>query len=367
MRILHSHVVAEFLGPFFSCVFGLLMLFIVGRGLIQMADFIFNKSVDAVLVVQLLLYSLPFMLIFIIPMSVLVATLMMFRRLSTDNEIIALRASGVGIGNIAKPLFAVGLVLSLCTLILSDRIASESHYNYRLLLARIGLENPAAALEEGTFIKKFKNFVIFIYEIDRNRLKGIRIYQPQEGRAARTIVAQKGELISIPERGIIKLKLVHGTSDEPDPKDPTKLYKLNFKTYDLPLNITDLKESDKQPGKKPKDMTIHELQDEIERLGQDGIKATYALSTEIHNKIAMAFSCLTFLLIGIPLGVTTRRSDRSMSFGIGLVVLTIYWTLLIGGKALAQKGLVPPLLSLEFSNLVLGAFGFFLFRRLVKN
>ena len=366
MRILHHHLVKEFLGPFFFCVFGFLMLFVLGRGLIQMADFIFNKSVDALLVLQLLLYSLPFMLIFIIPMSVLIATLLMFRKLSTDNEILAMRATGMALSRMTAPLFAVVTILALCTLILSDRVASESHYNYRLLLTKIGLENPAAALEEGTFIKKFKRFVIFIYEIDKNKLKGIRIYQPQEGRAARTIIAQKGELISIPERGIIKLKLVHGTSDEPDPKDPTKLYKLNFKTYDLPLNIADLKESDKQPGKKPKDMTLRELRDEIERLGQEGIKATYSLSTEIHNKIAMALSCLTFLLIGIPLGVTTRRSDRSMSFGLGLVVLTAYWTLLIGGKALAQKGLAPPLLSMEFSNVALGCIGLWLFSRMAR-
>ena len=345
---------------------GFLMLFILGRGLIQMADFIFNKSVDVILVMKLLLYSLPFMLIFIIPMSVLIASLLMFRRLSTDNEILAIRASGISLGKVTAPLFALVFILSLLTLILSDKLASQTHYNYRVLLTKIGLENPAAALEEGTFIKKFKNFVIFIYEIDKNKLKGIRIYQPQEGRAARTIVAQKGELISIPEQGVIKLKLVHGTSDEPDPKDPTKLYKLNFKTYDLPLNISEIKDSGTL-GKKPKDMTIRELEAEIDRLGEEGIKATYALTTEIHNKIAMALSCLTFLLVGIPLGITIKRSDKSMSFGLGLVVLTAYWTLLIGGKALAQKGLAPPFISMEFSNLAIGLAGFLLFRRMVKN
>ena len=358
-------MVLEFLQPFLACVAGFILLFIVGRGLIQMADFIFNKAVDPFLVLKLLLYSLPFMLIFIIPMSVLIATLLMFRRLSSDNEIIALRASGIGLRNVARPLFVMGAILALLTLLLSDKIASQTHYSYRVLLTQIGLENPGAALEEGTFIKKFKNFVIFIYEIDKNKLKGIRIYQPQEGRSARTIVAQKGELVSIPERGIIKLKLVHGTSDEPDPKDPTKLYKLNFKTYDLPLNIAEVKEP-KELGKKPKDMTIRELTSEIDRLGEEGIRATYALSTEIHNKIAMALSCLTFLLVGIPLGITTRRSDKSMSFGLGLIILTAYWTMLIGGKAVAQKGYVPPILAMQFSNIVIGALGFFLYRRLLK-
>ena len=359
-------MLSEFLHPFLGSLFGLVSLFLLGRGLIQMADFVFNKSVDAWLVAQLVLFSLPFMLIFVIPMSVLIATIATFRKLSADNEITALRASGVSLSKVTSPLFVLVFILCLVSLILSDRIASIGHYQYRVLLTRIGLENPSAALEEGTFIKKFRNFVIFIYEIDKNKLKGIRVYQPQEGRPARTIVAQKGELISIPERGIIKLKLVHGTSEEPDPKDPTKLYKLNFKTYDLPLNLSDIKESDK-PGKKPKDMSIRELRSEITRLGEAGIRATYALSAEVHNKIALAFSSLVFLLIGIPLGITTRRGDKSMSYGLSLVVLTFYWALLIGGKALAQKGMAPPLVSLEFSNAVLGLVGLVLYRRLVKS
>jgi lipopolysaccharide export system permease protein len=366
MKILRDHVISEFLNPFVMSLVGLISLFLLGRGIIQMADFIFNKSVDFWLVAQLLLYSLPFMLIFVIPMAVLVATIIAFRKLSADNELTALRASGVSISKLTSPLFVVVFILCLVSLLLSDKVASVSHYHYRVLLAKIGLENPSAALEEGTFIKTFKNFVIFIYEIDKNKLKGIRIYQPQEGRPARTIVAQKGELISIPERGIIKLKLVHGTSDEPDPKDPTKLYKLNFKTYDLPLNLSDLKGEANKPGKKAKDMSIRELRSEIERLGEAGIKATYSLSAEIHNKIAMAFSSFALLLIGIPLGITTKRGDKSVSYAMSLIVFVFYWTLLIGGKALAQKGMAPPLLALQFANVFIGLIGFWMYRRLVR-
>ncbi len=366
MRIVRDHVLTEFASPFFASLIGLLSLFIIGRGMIQMADFVFNKSVDFFLVVQLLLFSLPFMAIFVIPMSVMIATLVTFRKLSSDNELTALRASGVSLSKITEPLFVLVFVFCLISLLLNDRLASTTHYSYRLLLTKIGIENPAAALEEGTFIKKFKNFVIFIYEIDKNKLKGIRIYQPQEGRPVRTIIAQKGELVSIPEQGIIKLKLIHGTSDEPDPKDPSKLYKLNFKTYDLPLNLSDIKESDK-PGKKPKDMTMRELAAEIDRLGKDGIKATYALSAEIHNKIAMSFSSLVFLVIGIPLGIISRRSDKSMSYALALIVATLYWSLLIAGKALAQKGIASPLICLEFGNVLVGAIGLFMYYRVVKS
>ncbi|MBI3316329.1 MAG: LptF/LptG family permease [Candidatus Omnitrophica bacterium] len=366
MRILRNHLLLEFFQPFSFSLLILAFVFLLGRGLIQMTDLIFNKDVSFFLVLKLLLFTTPFVLTFVIPMSVLIATLLTFGKLSFDNEIMAIRASGISVAKTVVPLFILTANLCLFCFLLSDQIASTTHFAYRKLLTQIGMDSPQAALEEGIFIKKFKNFVIFIYEIDKNKLKGIRIYQPQEGRPTRTIIAQKGELVSIPERNIIKLKLIQGTSDEPDPKDPSKLYKLNFKTYDLPLNLASIKASE-DLGKKPKDMAIRELREEIKRLGEKGIPAAFPLSAEIHHKIALAFSSLAFLLIGIPLGITTRRSEKSVSFGISLALMTLYWVLLIGGKAVAQKGLVPAWAALEVSNLVIGGAGAYLFFKLVKS
>ena len=366
MKLLRNYILTEFFTPFFSTVVSLIFVMLLGRGLVQMADLIFNKDVDIFLVLKLLIYSFPYLLTFIIPISVLVASLLAFGKLSLDNEIMAIRTSGVSMIKIVSPLIAAVSILCLSSFLLSDQVASTSLHAYRRLLTQIGIESPQAALEEGVFIKKFKNFVIFIYEMDKNKLKGIRIYQPQEGKPTRTIIAQKGELISVPETNTIMLKLIHGVSDEPDPKDPAKLYKLNFRTYTLPLNFSNLK-NPQEVSKKPKDMRVRELRDEIDRLGKEGIVATYPLSAEIHNKFAIAFSSLAFLLIGVPLGITTRRSEKSISFGISLGLMTFYWLLLIGGKTLAQKGMAPPFLSLQFCNFVVGGVGVFLFYRLVKN
>jgi lipopolysaccharide export system permease protein len=366
MKILRDHVLKEFAANFGTSLLTFLFIFLLGRGFIQMADLVFNKNVDPFLILKILFYSLPFMLTFIIPMSVLVATLMTFGKLSYDNELMAIRASGISMARTTVPVLAAVVLMSLFSYLLADRIASESHYVYRRLLMQVGIESPAAALEEGTFIKKFKNFVIFIYEIDGNKLRGIRIYQPQEGRPTRTIIAESGELISIPEKNIIKLKLNRGTSDEPDPKDPSRLYKLNFKTYDLPLNLTGSRQYE-ELGKKPKDMTVKELKSEIIRLGDSGIHDAYPLSAEIHNKAALALSSVAFALVGIPLGIATKRREKTVGFGISLALMTLYWTLLIAGKSLAQKGLAPPFLSLQFSNLIIGGLGAWLFTRVVRD
>lgn len=365
MRILRNHILHEYCESLVFTLFLILFAFLLGRGLVQMADLIFNKQVDMILILKLLYYSLPFILIFVIPMAVLLTTLLIFGKLSLDNEIMAMRASGVSLYHIAKPLLVVVFLLCLVSFELSDKVASVSHFESRKLMRQIGMQTPTAALEEGTFIKKFKNFVIFIYEIDKNELKGVRIYQPQDGRPTRTIVAQRGEVVTVPSEGLIKLRLINGTSDEPDPKDPSKLYKLNFKTYDLPLNISEMGKIE-ELGKKPKDMTIRELRAEIARLGKEGIKATFQLSAEIHNKYAMAFSSFAFLLIGIPLGITTRRSEKSVNFGIALALMTLYWVLLLAGKGIAQKGLLPPFIALQISNFVIGGLGLVLFTRLSR-
>ncbi len=365
MRLLRNHLLIEFFIPFFSTLGIILISFLLGRGIVQMADLVLNKDVDIVLILKMLFFSLPFILTFAIPMAVLVSTLLSFGRLSYDNEIMAMRASGISMLRTVAPLLISIIVLCAATYVMSDRVASATHYIYRKLVTQIGIENPTAALEEGTFIKKFKNFIIFIYEIDKTKLKGVRIYQPQEGKPTRTIIAQKGEIISIPEEGIIKLRLMHGTSDEPDPKDPSKLYKLNFRTYDLPLSISEFR-TQNVPEKKPKDMTVTELRSEIRRLGDAGIAATYPLSAEIHNKIALSFSSLAFFLIAVPLAITTRRSEKSFGFGISLALMAIYWTLLIGGKAMAAKGVAHPFVALECANFIIGSIGIVLFGKLIK-
>ncbi|OGX39898.1 MAG: hypothetical protein A3C53_05480 [Omnitrophica WOR_2 bacterium RIFCSPHIGHO2_02_FULL_68_15] len=363
MRILRDHVLKEFSGPLVLSLLLFMSGLLMGRGLVQMADLVFNRNVNVVHILKILGYSSPFILTFAIPMAVLTTTLLTFGRLSHDNEIMAMRASGVSVLRLLAPLAAFIVVICLASFLLSDRIAASAHYTYRKLLTQIGVDSPQAALEEGTFIKKFKGLVIFIYEVDRNKLRGVRIYQPQEGRPTRTIIAQRGELLSVPEKNLVRIRLMHGTSDEPDPKDPSKLYKLNFRTYDLPLDLSGAA-NEAMLDKKPKDMSVRELKEEIRSLEASGIQGAHELEAEIQYKIALSLSSLAFLLIGVPLGIRARRSEKSVSFGIGLAVLTLYWVLLIGGKAVAQKGWVPAVLALEAANLLVGGAGAVLLARL---
>ncbi|MCX5696280.1 MAG: LptF/LptG family permease [Candidatus Omnitrophica bacterium] len=365
MRILRNYLLKEFIGPFFLTLGVLSFVMVVVGNLKKIADLVINKGVDIISVIKVFLLMTPYIITYALPISILVAVLMSLGRLSSDNEIIAIRASGINIFKLILPVLTLGLILSLGLVLFNDRAASYAHYEYRKTLIEIGVKNPTAAFEEGVFINSFQKYVLFIYKVDqkRNRLLNVRIYEPQgEDKPTRTIVARSGEFISVPEKNNVKLKLMDGTSDEPDPNNPTNFYKLNFKTYFMNLNMADAQKNT-NIEKKYKEMTIQELSKEVKKLRKEGINPA-PLINEIHEKLTLAFSCLVFILMGIPLAIITRRREKSINIGIAILIIVVYYPLLIGCESLGIQGAINPALAIWIPNIIFGTLGSILTFRL---
>jgi len=362
MKILRNYFLKEFIGPLFLALGVLTFVMILGN-LVKIADLVINKGVDIYSVSKLFLLMIPYLLTYTLPIAALTAVLLSLGRLSSDNEIVAIRASGINLFSLILPLLIVGLILSLILIIFNDRIIPYAHYESRKTVIDIGIKNPTAALEPGVFINSFEKYILFIYRIDKNKLGNVRIYEPQgENKAARTIVAKRGEFIAIPEKNMIKLKLMEGTSDEPDPQNPNNFYKLNFKTYFMNLNLSQTQDKDKIE-KKPKDMTINELRNEIHKIKKEGIDPA-PLITEINEKISLAFSCFILMLFGLPLAIITRRREKSINFGIAFITAGAYYLLLVGSKGLSLQGYLDPKLAMWIPNIILGTIGAILTYRL---
>jgi lipopolysaccharide export LptBFGC system permease protein LptF len=259
-------------------------------------------------------------------------------------------ASGISLYRLSVPVLIVGLALSLGLLWLNDKILPISHYQSRRILTDIGIKKPTAFLESGTFIKNFKDYIIFIYEIKGSYLKDIRIYQPQKDRPVRTIIAKSGEFTVAPEQGIIKLRLYNGSSDEPDFDKPDRFFRLKFKIYEVTLN---LKDYISKIDKKPKDMSIAEIKQEIAKLKAESIEDLNSLKVEMYKKSTLAFSAFAFVLLGIPLGITSKRAERSVGFGISLGVMIIYYIFAAGCEGLCLKGNFNPAIALWMPNILL--------------
>ena len=348
MKILRTYLLKEHLGPFLISLGVFTCVLLLGN-LVKLADLVVNKGVGLDYLLRFILYLVPFLCSYTIPMALLTAILLAFGRLGQDNELTAIRASGISLWRLTGPVVVVGLVMSLVMMSLNDRLIPWAHFASRRMLKEIGLRRPGALFEAGTFIKEFKPYIIFVYRIDGNKLTKVRIYEPQPGRTTRTIIAERGEFVPVPEKQVVRLKLLDGSSDEFDPQNPQTLYKSFFKTYFLTLSL-----AEGPPGrsleKKPKEMTLAELRAEIDKLRLSGIDPL-PLHLEYHSKIAFSFACLGFIIMGLPLGLLTKRGETLIGFALSVVVFVWYYLFMLGANALAVKQWLPPAWAVWLPNL----------------
>ncbi|MCM8779035.1 MAG: LptF/LptG family permease [Candidatus Omnitrophica bacterium] len=354
MRILRDYIFKEFLKPFGVYLF-IFTFVLVSGNLIQLIELIITKGIPIWDIIKLFFWQIPSLLSYILPMAILTALLFGIGRLSSDLEIAAIKASGVNLLRLEIPLVLTGIAFSLFSLILNNEIIPYARFASRKIIKQVGIKNPLAYFEPGTFIKNFQNYILFFYGINENVLHHIRIYELKEKGFPRTIIAKKGKITSLPDEKTVKLELFSGTSDEPSPDDPRRFYKLNFKTYIITLKLPD-EFAVENLGKKPKEMNIQELKVERERFLSQNIDIS-PLNTEIHKRIALSFACFTFVLIGFPLGALIHKKGNAVAFGLSLVVLGLYYLLTIVGEAFSRQGLLNPLFSMWMANISLGFLG----------
>ena len=362
MRILRDYILGEFWGPFLGTLGVMTTVMILGN-LIKLANLVINRGVNIAIVGKLFLFLLPFLLSYTIPIAMLFGALISLGRLASDGEIVAIQTSGINTFKIILPLIIVAFIMSLFLIILNDRFIPRMHYASRKTIQEIGIKNPSAVLEAGTFIDAFKGNIVFIYRIEDNTLYDIRIYQPQEGKPTRTIVAKKGEFIALPEKKAVKLKLIDGSSDEPDPNNPENFYKLSFRNYFMTMDLANVAA---KVDMKPKDMTIRELNKEIKKLKTTKTNPNY-LHTEIQRKISQSFAPLIFIIIGAPLAIITRKRQVSIQFGLGFIIIAAYYLVTLGFQALCAQSKLDPRIGMWIPTIIFTfAGGFLIYKKCVS-
>ncbi len=346
MKILRTYILREAVLPFFLSLGVLTCIFLLGN-LIRLANMVINKGVSIATIGMVFLYYVPFLLGYTLPIACLTAVILTFGRLSADNEIIAIRASGIHLKRLLLPLAVIGILVSLFSVILNDRIIPHAHYEQRKLLKNVGAQNPAALLEPGIFIRAFEDQILFIYRIEGNKLYGVRIYQPQKDGPTRTIIAREGEFTRIPGEDKIKLKLMDGTADEPNLENPDNFYKLRFNKYFMTLDLS--RDSDQPVDKKPKSMTLSELRTKIQELRQLFVDAT-PLETEFYRKISWSFSAMIFILLGFPIAVVTHRREKTANIALAIMLAAFYYLVSLGCEALSMQNILMPAVAMWIPN-----------------
>lgn len=231
MRILPWYILRQHLVPFLLG-FGVVTFIFEMDTLFTYLDLVINRGVPAAVVLKLFALSLGFVIPLSAPSAVLVAELMTFGRLSQDNEITALRASGVHIFRAITPSLIASIVLAVLLTLFNNHVYPEMNHAFMNLMVDIGRMRPTVKLQEGVFITDFPGYNLLVQSVNgqTNEMHGITIYQMNAGQPPRTIIARNGFLRYTADGRTAVLELKEGEIHEilNDAQGPRRYHRLAF-------------------------------------------------------------------------------------------------------------------------------------------
>jgi lipopolysaccharide export system permease protein len=326
-----------------------LMLVLVLQSLFQMADLVVSKGATLLSTVKILIYVMPSFFVITIPMSLLVAALTAFSRMSSDSEITAMKASRFGLYSMIRPVFFFAVLACAATSYTSLILVPNANTALKMYLYELVKSRALVGLEPGVFSSTFDGMVIYVDKMDQsNNMEGVFISDERSVKEPYTIVSKRGKLTADPQSLSVTLALQDGTIQTP-PKDEKTYNLMGFTTAKLYLDIKSSLARQGAPGRSYEDMDTSELLENISQSRNEG-KTTYSQYTELHKRLSIPFACLIFGLIGAPLGIRRSRSGKSAGIAIALLVFLIYYIILGGSSNLSQTGAYSSLVTFWLPN-----------------
>jgi lipopolysaccharide export system permease protein len=346
MRILDRYILRGMLISMLTVL--TVMTFVMSLGAVLKLTGLIARGVPAMPILRLFLAGLPASLIFTLPISALVSSLLVFGRLSADGEITAMRASGVSLRRIIIPPLAIGAVLAVACVIINDRIAPRAHFEQR----RTGRELIAMAsmelLEEGRFIRQFDGLAIYVGRKNGANMETIRIYDSRTPGRLRTIDAASGTVRMGTNGTDIILELKQVQVDPVLEDRPGAGYMESW-----PIVIPNTKKG-YSSALTDYDMTFSELRDRVDdtprffpaMAPKDLAVQRMTFLIELHRRWVLSLACVAFVALGVPLGIKAHRRESSVGVAISLGVVFIFHMFILAAGSLARVPEVQPHLIL---------------------
>ncbi len=363
--LIHRYLFREMLGPFFVSAVVLAFVFLMAQ-MPQLADYIVNFRVGIVSVLLLVVYTIPFFLTFVIPMSTMLAVLLAFFRLSSDNEITAMKSGGYGLYRLLPPVLVFCLAATLLTAFMGVSGLVWGRISARNLLKQVARTSADVALKARAFNTRFKDVVIYVNEIDTRKktLRHVFIEDRQHPGVTGVIVASSGVLESDPERGVWRLILKNGVINHVNMAE-NAANSFRFETYSLDMDLESaLSLAAVNRPKSEEEMSISELLSFI-RSRKEHDERYWKAVLQINKKASIPVACLVFGLLAVPLGIVSRDTRKSFGVGLGVFFFLVYYVFLAAGEVMGEAGsrFYPPVVGMWMPDLVLFAVGAFLFAR----
>lgn len=364
-KTLRRYLLTEVAKSFVSGLAVFTFILVVAR-ILDLIDLILSRGVPLSEVARLFGFTLPGFFEITMPMAFLLAVVVAFGRLSNDGELVALRAAGISLYQMLRPMVLFAAFVSVGTFALAAYLRPWSNQAMEKTLYEIAKGRATAALSPKVFNSDFGGMVMYVTDVDpeTGALAGVMLADERDSYRRTISFATTGRLVADERTRSVQLLLVDGTS---------MTYQAQQESYDVTsfrsLEVSlDYKRALSPPhplAAGPREMALPDLLEAKARLEADG-RPALEQRIELQSKFVLSAAAFLLTFLGVPLGMQRTRAVRAHGFSVTLGVILAYYLLTSVALTLARKGIGVAELDLWMPNLVLALAGAWMISRAAR-
>ncbi|MBW2029490.1 MAG: LPS export ABC transporter permease LptF [Deltaproteobacteria bacterium] len=341
---LHKYIFKEIWPTFFTCLVVFVFIVLAAR-MMNILEWVLNRGVNPVLVLKMILYLLPRILLFALPAASLMAVFLAFLRLSGDNEILAIKSSGISLYQMLPPVLVLSLVVFLVAVFMGVLGAPWGNRSFKDLVFKIAQSKADLGLKERVFCEPFDKITFYINSLSPKdgMMKDIFLVDRREKSATNTIVARKGRILLHPAARIITIRFREGTIfSVGEGFDAVRT--IGFDTYNINIGLDDIMASISSRERSPDEMFVGELLGRMRKMSKGGTDYN-EMVIALMEKLAIPLAAFLMGIIGAPLGAQIQARGRFLGIIISLIIFFLYYICLAGVRSIGESGTLPPQLG----------------------
>jgi len=347
-RIIDRYIMRELLAPFFLSM-AVLTLALFLQKMFRLMELVLSKGSTLAATGKLLLFIMPGFLAITIPMSLLVAALTAFTRLSSDSEVTAMKASRISLYAMVRPVMQFAFILFIVTTVIAHFLAPHANHAFKAHLFNMVKSRAMIGLDQGVFSSAFNGMVIYVDKMHSlDDIDGIFISDERSGNEPYAILAKRGKLITNPDDLKVTLVMEQGTIHV-QPRTEGAYSLMSFDTGRLFLNIDEANFKRDAAGRNIDELDSLSLYQSW-RAARAENKPAKDVEIEFQKRMSVSYACLVFGLIGAPLGIRKGRSGKSAGIAISIGVILVYYLVLGTAARFAESEVLSPVAATWIPN-----------------
>jgi lipopolysaccharide export system permease protein len=378
VKTLHTYLVRQVLASLSITVAVFTFVLLLGNALQEILKLLVSGHAHLASVLEAIGLLIPWVWVFALPMGLLTAMLLVFGRFSADQELTAVRASGISLLSLITPVLLLSLLFCGISAWINMQLGPQCRAEYVNLFFKVKGELLGAQLPEGRYVRDFPGYIFYTEKNRGGKLENVTIIilpKDETNSTTTTVMAPRGQLeVDAPSSQYI-LHLFDWSSVTTGSRvtissSPDAVY---------PLSMNGVTNKISKPG--IRDMTFRQLREELadleQKIGLPPAAATnsaalHAQLTAARNQrkdltepirvvmnqqIAFSFACFGFTLVGIPLGIRMHRRETNIGVAIALGLVLIYYCFILTAQALSSRPEFAPHLIVWLPNFLFQAVG----------